>query len=93
MYIARFDALGDEDPKERVDLLRRAAKVYDANLNDNEQAYAAAMLAYETDVSDKETVALLERLASIGAKWNDLLSTSNDWWKSARRILAGRTSA
>jgi tetratricopeptide (TPR) repeat protein len=84
MYIARFDALGDDDAKEKVDLLRRAAKVYDANLNDNEQAYAAAMLAYETDVSDKETVALLERLAAIGAKWNDLLSTSNDWWKTAQ---------
>jgi tetratricopeptide (TPR) repeat protein len=84
MYIARHDALDDADLKEKVDLLRRAAKVYDANLNDNEQAFAAAMLAYEEDVSDKETVALLERLSAIGAKWNELLATSNDWWKSAQ---------
>ncbi|MBL8682696.1 MAG: tetratricopeptide repeat protein [Myxococcales bacterium] len=83
MYIARHDALEESDLKEKVDLLRRAAKVYDQNLNDNEQAFAAAMLAYEEDVSDKETVTLLERLAAVGAKWNELLATSNDWWKAA----------
>lgn len=84
LYIARHDELGDESPSERVELLRRAAKVYDANLHDNEQAFAAAMLAYETDVSDQETVALLERLASVGGKWSELLQQSNELWKTAQ---------
>ena len=57
-----------EEPAERVDLMRRASRVYDEKLADNEQAFAAALLAYEIDVSDEETVKLLERLAAIGAK-------------------------
>jgi tetratricopeptide (TPR) repeat protein len=84
MYISRHDALEETEIKERVELLRRAARVYDEKLNDNEQAFAAAMLAYEEDVSDAETVTLLERLAAVGARWNELLQTSNEWWKTAQ---------
>lgn len=84
MYIGRHDALEESEVKERCDLLRRAAKVYDEKLNDNEQAFAAAMLAYEEDVSDQETVTLLERLASVGVRWNELMQTSNEWWKTAQ---------
>ncbi len=83
MYISRHDALEENEIKERCDLLRRAARIYDEKLSDNEQAFAAAMLAYEEDVADNETVTLLERLAAVGARWNELLQTSNDWWKTA----------
>lgn len=83
MYIARHDALDESEVRERVDLLRRAARVYDEKQNDTEQAFAAALLAYEEDVSDPETVALLERLATVGAKWNELMQTVTEWWKTA----------
>ncbi|MDP3276511.1 MAG: hypothetical protein Q8Q09_15040 [Deltaproteobacteria bacterium] len=84
MYISRHDALEESEVPERTELLRRAADVYDRKLMDNEQAFAAAMLAYEEDVSDQQTVALLERLAAVGSRWNELLQTSNEWWKAAQ---------
>src|SRR5262249_30605683 len=84
MYISRHDALEETETQERVELLRRAARVYDEKLSDTEQAFAAALLAYEDDVSQEETVQLLERLAGIGAKWNELLQTVTEWWKTAQ---------
>ena len=84
MYIARHDALEEEEPAERVDLMRKASRIYDEKLADNEQAFAAALLACEIDVSNEETVKLLERLAAIGAKWNELLQTATEWRKEAQ---------
>jgi tetratricopeptide (TPR) repeat protein len=83
MYIGRHDALDESEVKERTELLRRAASVYDHKLSNTEDAFAAALLAYEEDVSSEETVKLLERLAAIGAKWNELLQTVTEWWKGA----------
>ncbi len=84
MYISRHDALEESDVRERVDLLRRAARIYDEKQHDAEQAFDAALLAYEEDVADEETVKLLERLSAVGAKWNSLLQTVTEWWKAAQ---------
>ncbi|MEI8255690.1 MAG: tetratricopeptide repeat protein, partial [Deltaproteobacteria bacterium] len=83
MYIGRHDALEEDEVNERVDLLRRAAVISDQKLADSEQAFAAALLAYEEDVASEETVKLLERISGVGAKWNELLETVTEWWKTA----------
>jgi tetratricopeptide (TPR) repeat protein len=83
LYLGRNDALDASEVKERVSLLRRIALVYEDRLRENEQAYDAILIAYEEDVTDKETVAILERVAASGSRWNTLLQTANEWWKSA----------
>ena len=59
--------------------MRRIALVYEDRLRENEQAYDAILIAYEEDVTDKETVAILEKVAASGSRWNTLLQTANEW--------------
>ncbi len=74
LYIARHDTLSEKgQTKLAVPFMRAAATLYDTQLGDREQAFAAAQIAFDEDVTDRETVAVLERLAGLTGKWNDLL--------------------
>jgi tetratricopeptide (TPR) repeat protein len=74
LYIGRHDTLGERgETKQAVPYMRAAAQLYDEKIGDREQAFAAAQIAFDEDVSDRETVTVLERLAGSTNKWNDLL--------------------
>ncbi|MFO0652556.1 MAG: hypothetical protein U0326_40445 [Polyangiales bacterium] len=74
LYIGRHDTLSEKgEVKAAVPFMRAAATLYDEKLGDREQAFAAAQIAFDEDVTDRETVVVLERLAGLTGKWNDLL--------------------
>ena len=74
LYISRHDTLSEKgEVKLAVPFMRAAAGLYDEKLGDREQAFAAAQIAFDEDVTDRETVVVLERLAGLTGKWNDLL--------------------
>ena len=64
LYIGRHDTLAEAgEMKQAVPYMRAAATLYDDKLGDREQAFAAAQIAFEEDVTDRETLVVLERLA------------------------------
>ena len=75
MYLARAES--SEAVEERVALLNKIAKVYEENLDDNEQAYEALKIAWTEDYSHKPTSDYLSRLAKETNSWNDLLTLAN----------------
>ena len=76
MYLARAES--SEDTRERVELLRKIAAVYEKRLDDKDQAYEALKIAWTEDFADRETSGELERLAAATQKWNDLLTSANE---------------
>jgi tetratricopeptide (TPR) repeat protein len=75
LYIARVEATGDN--AERVDLLRRAAAVYERDLDDRNNAFETLQLAWSADYTDETTALELERLAGLTQRWNELLTSAN----------------
>ncbi|MDB4931690.1 MAG: domain protein putative component of TonB system [Myxococcaceae bacterium] len=77
LYVARHDKLAEDgNVAEAVPFMVRAAKVFDVELGDREQAFAAAQIAFEEDVTNAEAIAALEAITGAGGKWNDLLKTT-----------------
>jgi tetratricopeptide (TPR) repeat protein len=84
LYVARHDTLAEAgDVKQAVPYMRAAAMLYDEKLGDREQAFAAAQIAFDEDVTDRETVSVLERLAGSTGKWNELLKNTLDEYQKA----------
>ena len=84
LYITRHDTLNEGGQgKLAVPYMRAAATLYDEKLGDREQAFAAAQIAFDEDVTDRETVTVLERLASSTGKWNELLKTTLEEYQGA----------
>jgi tetratricopeptide (TPR) repeat protein len=75
--VARHDKLAEDgNVAEAVPFMVRAAKVFDTELGDREQAFAAAQIAFEEDVTNPEAIAALEAITGASSKWNDLLKTT-----------------
>jgi tetratricopeptide (TPR) repeat protein len=77
LYLNRLDTR--EDVGERSDLLRRIAKVFEEQLDDNNQAFDALVNAFSEDYSDDESVRYLERMAQATGRWGELINTANAW--------------
>ena len=75
LYVTRIEATEDRD--ERIELLRAAARVYEDQLDDGEQAYHTLYIAWAEDFSNKNTAVDLERVTATNEKWNELLTSAN----------------
>jgi tetratricopeptide (TPR) repeat protein len=75
LYITRIEATEDRD--ERIELLRAAARVYEEQLGDGEQAYHTLYIAWTEDFANKNTAVDLERVTAANEKWNELLTSAN----------------
>ncbi len=76
-YLGRLDAT--KDKASRSDLLRRIARVFEKHLGDENQAFDALVTAFSEDFADDETALYLERLAQTTQRWNELITTTNEW--------------
>jgi tetratricopeptide (TPR) repeat protein len=75
LYVTRIEAT--ESQKERIELLRAAARVYEEHLDDGEQAYHTLYIAWTEDFANKNTAVDLERVTAANDKWNELLTSAN----------------
>ncbi|MBW2225408.1 MAG: hypothetical protein JRF54_14635 [Deltaproteobacteria bacterium] len=75
LYVNRIEATEDRD--ERIELLRAAARVYEEQLDNGEQAYHTLYIAWTEDFSNKNTAVDLERVTAANEKWNELLTSAN----------------
>ncbi len=79
LYLARLESR--EDTAEKTDLLRRIAKVFEEHLDDRNQALDALINALGEDFHDRETARYLERMAQATGRWNEVITTANQWLK------------
>jgi len=75
LYVTRIESTDDRD--ERIELLRAAARVYEEQLGDGEQAYHTLYIAWTEDFGNKNTAVDLERVTAAHDKWNELLTSAN----------------
>ena len=75
LYVTRIEATEDRD--ERIELLRAAARVYEEQLDNPEQAYHTLYIAWTEDFSNKNTAVDLERVTAASDRWNELLTSAN----------------
>jgi len=75
LYVTRIEATQDRD--ERIELLRAAARVYEEQLGNGEQAYHTLYIAWTDDFGNKNTAVDLERVTAANDKWNELLTSAN----------------
>ncbi|MBN2343641.1 MAG: tetratricopeptide repeat protein [Deltaproteobacteria bacterium] len=80
LYSARLEVVGDSAVQ--IDLLHKAAVIYEEKLEQAENAFLVMQRAFEIDYSNDATGDHLERLASETGKWQELLGGCN-------QILAG----
>jgi tetratricopeptide (TPR) repeat protein len=76
LFVTRIEATEDRD--ERIELLRAAARVYEEQLGDGEQAYHTLYIAWTEDFANKNTAVDLERVTADNDKWNELLTSANE---------------
>jgi golgin subfamily B member 1 len=77
LYLNRLETR--EEVKEKSDLLRRIARVFEEQLNDKNQAFDALVNAFSEDFADDDTSRYLERMAQGTGRWGELLNTANAW--------------
>ncbi len=83
LYVARHDKLAEDgNVAEAVPFMVRAARVFDTELGDQEQAFAAAQIAFEEDVTNAEAIAALESITGAASKWNELLKTTMEAYQA-----------
>ena len=75
LYVTRIEATEDRD--ERIELLRAAARVYEEQLDNPEQAYHTLYIAWTEDFSNTNTAVDLERVTAASDRWNELLTSAN----------------
>ncbi len=75
LYVTRIEATEARD--ERIELLRAAARIYEEQLGDNEQAYHTLYIAWTEDFSNRNTAVDLERVTAASDRWNELLTSAN----------------
>lgn len=61
-----------DDPYTKVDLLHRVARLYEENLGDHASAFSTYARAVQVDSQNEESLASLERLASLIERWPDV---------------------
>ncbi len=76
LYGSRIEAT--EDESERILLLAKIAKVYEQHLEDMNEAFDFAFLAWQSDWARKDTALEVERITRLANKWNDLLTNANE---------------
>ena len=79
LYLARLETR--EETADKTDLLRRIAKVFEEHLDDRNQALDALINALGEDFHDRETARYLERMAQATGRWNEVITTANQWLK------------
>jgi tetratricopeptide (TPR) repeat protein len=75
LYVTRIEATGDRD--ERIELLRAAARVYEEQLDNPDQAYHTLYIAWTEDFANTNTAVDLERVTAASDRWNELLTSAN----------------
>lgn len=75
-YLQRAEQV--QDASERIELIRRIARIYEQELDEPEKAFEALQLAWSEDYTDRKTADDLERLARVTQQWNGLLSSANE---------------
>ncbi|MCB9569168.1 MAG: tetratricopeptide repeat protein [Myxococcales bacterium] len=75
LLITRADI--SPDPKVKVASLQTAAKVFESEIGDLDNAFIVLQAAFNVDYSDEKTSRELERLATAAGKWGDLLNEYN----------------
>ncbi len=98
LYVARHDSLADAGQNaEAVAFMVRAARVFESELGDHEQAYAAAWIAFEADVTSPDAISTLEAITGATSRWNELLKTVMDAYGAeapgARKLQLGLHAA
>jgi tetratricopeptide (TPR) repeat protein len=76
LYLARVEAV--EDSATRIALLHKVAKIYEAQLNEPQQAFDALLVAWAENYQHQKTADQLERLAQLLQAWGALLTTANE---------------
>jgi len=61
------------DVQEQITILNRVAKIYEAEIGDQESAFYVLQAAFKRDYSHDETARELERLATATNRWQELL--------------------
>lgn len=83
LYVSRHDQLVEsERVTEAVPFMVAAAEVFDQRLGDREQAFAAAQIAFDEDVSNESAVAILQRLTTATGKWNEVLKSTYEAYEA-----------
>jgi tetratricopeptide (TPR) repeat protein len=77
LYLGRLEAT--TEARDKSDLLRRIARVFEKHLADENQAFDALVSAFAEDYGDDETVQYLERMAQSTQRWGELITTTNGW--------------
>jgi tetratricopeptide (TPR) repeat protein len=77
LYLGRLEATTES--RDKSDLLRRIARVFEKHLADENQAFDALVSAFAEDYGDDETVQYLERMAQSTQRWGELITTTNAW--------------
>ncbi len=77
LFLARLDTR--DEVKEKTEILRKVARVFEEELDDKSQAFDALVTAFEMDVYDNETSRYLERITSATNKWPELMPVVNQW--------------
>ena len=77
LYLARLETR--EEVRDKSELLRRIAKVFEEKLDDKNQAFDALVNAFSEDFGDDDTSRYLERMAQATGRWGELLNTANAW--------------
>ncbi len=77
LYLNRLEYT--EEVSGRSDLLRRVARVFDEQLEDQNQAFDALVTAFADDYFDDETSAYLEKICQSVNRWGELITAANGW--------------
>ncbi len=84
LYIGRVEALGEAASlDEVVDLLLRAATVYEEELDDPANAYEVLKLAWQAALDREDVLNRLEGAVARADQWNDLLTEANQMLQAA----------
>jgi golgin subfamily B member 1 len=73
--LAQLDVVSEVGP--RGELLRKIARIYDEEIKDSDQALDALLIALEEDPTQKETLELLERVATRAGKWREVVGRAD----------------
>ncbi|MEZ4452382.1 MAG: tetratricopeptide repeat protein [Nannocystaceae bacterium] len=65
------------EPQVKVNSLQAAAKVFETEIGDLDNAFVVLQAAFNVDYANEDTSRELERLATVAGKWGDLLNEYN----------------
>jgi tetratricopeptide (TPR) repeat protein len=80
LYLARLESR--TETKEKTELLRKIAAVFEEHLDDKNQALDALINALAEDFHDRETARYLERMAQATGRWGEVIQTVGGWLKA-----------